>query len=68
MFGRISINRSVEWLDVPDFLRNDGPPWNLNLLAPYDNWGDIGYSTIPDWGSGYGGHPNSVSIQWNRPA
>ena len=33
------INGSVEWIGVPDFLRNDGLPWTLNLLAPYDNWG-----------------------------
>ena len=25
MFGRKSINGSVEWLDVPSFLQNDGP-------------------------------------------
>ena len=33
------MNGSVEWLGVPNFLRNDGPPWTLNLLAYYDNWG-----------------------------
>ena len=39
MFGRNYINGSVEWLGVPDFLRNYGPHWTLNLLAPYANWG-----------------------------
>ena len=34
MFGINYINGSVEWLGVPDLLRNDGPPWDLNLLAP----------------------------------
>ena len=67
MFGRYSINGSVEWLGVPDFLRNDGPPWTLNLLPPYASWGDRGSSTNINWGSGSGGHYNSVSILWNRP-
>ena len=35
IFGRNSNNGSVKWLGVTDFLRNDGPPWTLNLLAPY---------------------------------
>ena len=35
MFGRNSINGSVKWLGVIELLRNDGPPWNLNILAPY---------------------------------
>ena len=39
MFGRIYINGSVEWLGVPDFLRNDELTWTLNLLDPYANRG-----------------------------
>ena len=39
MFGRKSINGSVEWLGVPSFLSNDGLPWTLNILAPYADWG-----------------------------
>ena len=62
MFGRNSINGSVEWLGIPDFLRNDGPPWILNLLAPYASWGDIGPSTNPKWGSGSGGHYDRVFL------
>ena len=50
MFGRNYINGSVEWLGVPNFLRNYGPPWTLNLLAPYANWWDRGSSTIPSFG------------------
>ena len=34
MFGWKSINGSVEWLGNPSNLRNDGPPWTLNPLAP----------------------------------
>ena len=39
MFGVYSINGSVQWLGVPDFLRTDGPPWTDNLLAPVPSWG-----------------------------
>ena len=34
MYGRKSINGSVDWLGVPTFLRNDGPPWDDNILCP----------------------------------
>ena len=34
MFGVKPINGSVQWLDVPDPLRTDGPPWTDNILAP----------------------------------
>ena len=68
MFGINSINRSLEWIGVPDFLRNDGPPCNLNLLAPYANWRYIGSSTNPNWGSVSGGDYYGVSFPWNRPA
>ena len=37
MFGRNYINESVDWLGVPNFLSNDGPPWTLNLLGTYAN-------------------------------
>ena len=67
MFGRNYIDGSVKWLGVPDFLRNDGPPWNLNLLATYDNWGSRGSSTNANWGSGSGGNCNSDSVPWIRP-
>ena len=33
IFGRNSINGSAKWIGVPDFLRNDGQPWTLNILA-----------------------------------
>ena len=62
MFGRTSINGSAKWLGVPNFLKNDGPPWNLNLMVPYANWGDRGYSNSPNWGSGSGGHSDGFSI------
>ena len=38
MFGLKSKNGSVNWIGNPSFLRNDGPPWTLNLLAIYDDW------------------------------
>ena len=59
MFVRNYINGSVEWLGVPNFLRNDDPPCTLNLLAPYANWGGRGSSTIPSWSSVSGG-----ALQW----
>ena len=39
MFGRKLINGSVEWLGFHSFLRENGPPWTLNLLYPYADWG-----------------------------
>ena len=65
MFGSNSINGSVEWLGVPDFLKNYGLPWTLNILAPYTNWGDIGSITSLNLGSGSGGHSEGVSVPWN---
>ena len=55
MLGRKTINVSVKWIGVPNFLRTDGPPWTLNLLSPYSNWVDRGSSTSPNLVSGYGG-------------
>ena len=37
IFLRNSINGIVGWIGVPNFLRNDGPPWTLNIMAPYAN-------------------------------
>ena len=68
MFGRNYINGSVEWLGVPNLLSNDGPPWTLNLLAPYDDWRGRGSSTSPNLGSGSGGYHDGVFINWNISA
>ena len=67
MFGRNYINRSVQWLVVPDFLRTDGPTWTDNLLAPYFSLGDRGYTTNQNWGSQSGEGSDSVSVPCNRP-
>ena len=67
MFGRNSINESVEWLGITDFLRTDGPPWTADILALRPSWGDQGSSTNPNWGSQYGGSSDSVSVRWNLP-
>ena len=66
-FGRNSINGSVEWLEVPDFLRTDVPLWNANILDPHHIWGDQGYITNTNWSCCYGVHSNGVSVPWNRP-
>ena len=67
MFGRNSINESVEWLGVPDFLNNYGRPWTVNVLAPYASWGDIGSSTNQNWGSQYVGGSERVFVLYNFP-
>ena len=66
MLSRNSIDGSVKWLDVPDFMGTDGPPWNSNILDPYASWGDRGSSTNPNWGSQYGGHFDIFSVLWTR--
>ena len=68
MFDRESVNGSVEWLDVPSFLRNDGPPLTLNLLSPYADWGCREFSTSHNLSSGSGGYSEIVSINCNHPA
>ena len=67
MFGRNSINGSIEWLDVPNFLSTDGPPWTANTWAPHISGGNQESSTNPDWDSCSGENFDSVSIPWNRP-
>ena len=66
MLRRKLINGSAKWLGVPSFLWNDGPPWTLNLLDPYADWGGIGSSTSQNLSSGYGGYYDSVFINWNQ--
>ena len=68
MFGRNYINGSVKWIGVPNFLRNDWPPWTLNLLEFYANGGGRGSSNSPNLGSGSGGYSDGVYIPWNQPA
>ena len=68
MFGRKLINGSVKWLRVPRFLRRYGPPWALNLLAPYADGGGRGSSTSQSLSIGYEGYYGSVFIKWNWPA
>ena len=65
MFGRISINGSVEWLAVPDFRRTYGPTWTANILATRTSWEDNGSTTNTNWVSQSGGDYGSVSVPWN---
>ena len=67
MFGINSINGSVQWLGVPDFLRTNGPVWTANLLAPHPSWVDKGSRTNLSWVSQSGGHSDSFFIPWDRP-
>ena len=68
MFRVNSINVSVQWLGVPDFLMTDGPPWTDNILDIHPSWGELGSSTNPNWGSQFGVYSDSVSVLWTRPA
>ena len=38
MYGRNSINGSIEWLSVPFFGCNDAPPWTENILVTILHW------------------------------
>ena len=67
MFGRNYIDGSVEWVGIPDLLRNDVPPWTANILDTYHSWGYQGPSVNLDWGSGFGGNSNSISVLWSLP-
>ena len=60
MFFRNSINGSVEWLGIPEFMRNNGPSWTANILAPHPSSGDRGSITNTNWVSQYGGGSDSV--------
>ena len=51
MFVRNDIMGSFKCLNIPDFLRTYGPPWNSNILDPRPSWGDQGNSTNLNWGS-----------------
>ena len=44
-----SINRSFEFLDIPDPLRANGPYWIDNLLVPILAWGFGGTVTNMNW-------------------
>ena len=67
MFGVNSINGSFQWLGIPDFLSNYGPPWADNLLASGPTWGYSGITTNPNWVRKPGGRYVSVAVPWNRP-
>ena len=40
IYGRKSINGSVEWIVVPDLSCNTGVAWTKNILVPNLCWGD----------------------------
>ena len=56
------MNGSVQWLDVPDPLSNDGPHWIDNILAPIPAWGTFGTAINPNWAILPGGHYGSVCV------
>ena len=68
MFGRNSINGSVKWLGVPDFLSTYGHPWTSNILAPHPSWRYQVSITNPNWGSWSEGVPDIARpMEWSRP-
>ena len=67
MFGVNSINGSVKWLSVTEFLRTDGPPWTDNLLATSHSQVYGGAITNNNWGSQPCGPYGSVFVLWSGP-
>ena len=65
MFGRKSINGSVDFLGVSAPLRTYAPPWIDNILVPSPAWGAGGTTIDPNWGIQPGGPYGSVSIMWS---
>ena len=68
MFRRKLIDGSVRWLGFPSFLRNDGLPWTLNILAPYADWVGRGSSTSQNLSSGSVVYSDSIFMNCNWPA
>ena len=67
MFGKISINGSVEWLGVPDFHRTGGPFWADNILDTSSSLGYGDTTTNMNWVSQHGGPDGSAFVLWNFP-
>ena len=65
MFGVNPINKSVQWLGVPDFLVTDGIPWTDNILALSSSWVNCGTTTNPNWVSQPGGPYGSATVLWS---
>ena len=66
MYGRKLINRSVEWLSVPTFFRNDVPPWDDNILCPSPCWQVGGTHEILALGGQHGGLYGGVDVPWSE--
>ena len=64
MFGRKFINGSFEWIGVPDFLREYGPPWTENILCPSPRWGVGGTVENLAWDSQPVGRYGGLDIPW----
>ena len=64
ILGQISINGSVEYLEIPDFHSTGDPFWDSNPLAPCSCWGDGGTSTNQNWGIQPGGPYGFFSVPW----
>ena len=64
IFWKKSINRSFEFLSVPNLLRSRGSYWIDNVLVPIPSWG-VGVTVKKlNWGSQPGGRYAGVSVPW----
>ena len=59
------INRSFDFLGVPDLLRTNGPYWIDNNLVPIPDLGSSGTMTNLKWGSRPGRRYDGVSVPWH---
>ena len=67
IYSRKSINGSVEWLGVPRFGCNDGPPWTDHLLCPSPHWGDGARAVAWSWCIQPDGRYVGVDVPWSVP-
>ena len=51
-------------MGVPEFLRDDGPPWTDNILCPSPCWGVGGTVKILSWGGQPGGYYGGFHVSW----
>ena len=65
IYGRKYFNGRVEWIGIPCYFRDDGPPWTDNPLCPSPRWGDGGTVGAWAWGIQPGGCYGGVDVPWH---
>ena len=66
MYGRNPINWRVEWLGVPCFSCDHGPPWTDNILVLIPHWRVGGTFEPWAWGDQPGGRYGGVEVPWHE--